>query len=796
MPFQFIVTDAGRAALVNAQHNGTNAVTIAQVGFSGTPIVATPATANLPGEVKRIATISGSAVAADTMHVIVRDESADVFTVRSVAFYLSDGTLFGAYGQPAVIGEKSAQAIFLLAVDVIFADIAAAMIQFGNANFLNPPATTDTAGVVKLASDADALALASAIKALTPRGMALAFSAANVLARLLTVDGAGSGLDADLLDGQDGSYYTNITARLGYTPLNAVYYTGSEILGRLVAVDGAGSGLDADLLDGHHAAEFALLSGAGFTGHVSVAGHLYANASMPEDNSIIGSNPSATGYGPYFRGGSSSRYVAQFNSYSGTAVMTLYDNRLELAISSLSRLGSVVWDAANDGAGSGLDADLLDGRHAADFALLSGANFTGDIQFNSTSRTFYSNNWASVSSSAPTRFINNANWEWTNTSATILMRLTTAGDLAVANGINTGGSITQNGNQVWHVANDGAGSGLDADLLDGRHAADFALLSGATFTGGVDIASGSYLRLGGRALARNGGATQYLIGGPGGLVFRDDGDTTSLASLSNSGLFYVVGTLQRAGNTVWDAGNDGAGSGLDADLLDGRQAAEFALLTGANFTGTLTSSGAIGAGSIRATGFAPFPTGAGAELHYDGGSGYLISYDRSAGAYRPFYLQASTITITSGVQVNGSLARGGNTVWDAGNDGSGSGLDADLLDGRHASDFALLTDATRAGSNAYGYWEKRPNGVIEQWGMIIGPFPEGTVGIHYPIPFTDQASINLTPTACNFDASNRKDMIAQFSSTTTTDGLAYLQWTAAASSLSQADALMWRAIGR
>ena len=32
-------------------------------------------------------------------------------------------------------------------------------------------------------------------------------------------DGAGSGLDADLLDGQQGSYYTAITARLGYTPV-------------------------------------------------------------------------------------------------------------------------------------------------------------------------------------------------------------------------------------------------------------------------------------------------------------------------------------------------------------------------------------------------------------------------------------------------------------------------------------------------------------------------------------------------------------------------------------------------
>jgi hypothetical protein len=47
-----------------------------------------------------------------------------------------------------------------------------------------------------------------------------AYTGASVLSRLLTVDGAGSGLDADLLDGQDSSYYTNISARLGYTPVS------------------------------------------------------------------------------------------------------------------------------------------------------------------------------------------------------------------------------------------------------------------------------------------------------------------------------------------------------------------------------------------------------------------------------------------------------------------------------------------------------------------------------------------------------------------------------------------------
>lgn len=86
-------------------------------------------------------------------------------------------------------------------------------------------------------------------------------------------------LNADLLDGQQGSYYNdwnNLTnkpnlvntfnSRIGdislnaadisnaltYIPLNAATYTASDILGKLVTVDGSGCGLDADYLDGQN----------------------------------------------------------------------------------------------------------------------------------------------------------------------------------------------------------------------------------------------------------------------------------------------------------------------------------------------------------------------------------------------------------------------------------------------------------------------------------------------------------------------------------------------------------------
>lgn len=102
-------------------------------------------------------------------------------------------------------------------------------------------------------------------------------SAATILSQLLTVDGTGSGLDADLLDGQHGAYYApnaDLTAHIGsggtahalVTPSVDGFMSAadkakldtlgpvspSDLLTAIKTVDGAGSGLDADLLDGQH----------------------------------------------------------------------------------------------------------------------------------------------------------------------------------------------------------------------------------------------------------------------------------------------------------------------------------------------------------------------------------------------------------------------------------------------------------------------------------------------------------------------------------------------------------------
>jgi len=116
-------------------------------------------------------------------------------------------------------------------------------------------------------------------------------SASEILTAIKTVDGAGSGLDADLLDGQSSAYYAVEATRSSNAAQLAAgiasaggTMTAAEIraLGFFdTSNDGAGSGLDADLLDGVSSGSFlrsdATDSASGnltFSGTVNVSGTL------------------------------------------------------------------------------------------------------------------------------------------------------------------------------------------------------------------------------------------------------------------------------------------------------------------------------------------------------------------------------------------------------------------------------------------------------------------------------------------------------------------------------------------
>src|SRR5690606_7289920 len=135
---------------------GTSPVTITQAGLSEDVIAADATATVLAGEVKRLATVAGTLVADDIIHVTVTDESSDAYSLRAFALYLADGTLFAIYGQAEPVLIKTAATNMLLQQDIKLVDIAAADITFGDLEFVNPPASETVKGVLRLSTQAQA----------------------------------------------------------------------------------------------------------------------------------------------------------------------------------------------------------------------------------------------------------------------------------------------------------------------------------------------------------------------------------------------------------------------------------------------------------------------------------------------------------------------------------------------------------------------------------------------------------------------------------------------------------------
>ncbi|OJH77789.1 MAG: phage tail protein [Stenotrophomonas maltophilia] len=245
------ITDAGFAKLVNPPNTGTNAVLITQIGLTSTAFAPSGDLTALPGEIKRVATFGGQAVGDDTLHVTIRDDSTTAYSLRGFGLYLADGTLFATYGQTDPIMEKSAASMLLLATDARFTEVDITQIQFGNAEFIYPPATTEVLGVVELATNTEAEDAADTQRAVTPRGLRaftdkrFGAAAPTALARTLL------------------SAATTAAAR-----------TALELKGAALKDTGHGNGLDADTLDGKHASAFAL------AGDFATVGHKHAIADV------------------------------------------------------------------------------------------------------------------------------------------------------------------------------------------------------------------------------------------------------------------------------------------------------------------------------------------------------------------------------------------------------------------------------------------------------------------------------------------------------------------------------------
>lgn len=152
---KLILTQAGIARFSAAQAGNPIDLTVAAIGLTAQDFYAAPTLTALPGEHRRITAVSGEVVGDNTVHIVMRDDAEVGYTVRGFGLILADGTLLAAYGQSTPIVEKSPAVTLHLPLDVAFPTVAINNLTFGDANFLNPPATTTKKGVVELATEAE-----------------------------------------------------------------------------------------------------------------------------------------------------------------------------------------------------------------------------------------------------------------------------------------------------------------------------------------------------------------------------------------------------------------------------------------------------------------------------------------------------------------------------------------------------------------------------------------------------------------------------------------------------------------
>ena len=259
------------------------------------------------------------------------------------------------------------------------------------------------------------------------------------------------------------------------------------------------------------------------------------------------------------------------------------------------------------------------------------------------------------------------------------------------------------GNLTGNVTGDVSGN---ADTVDSRHASQFVWDNGTTAIANMDTlgSQSAKYRWNASTTGRpaSGQANEY------GTLLHLDYDGTNYASQMAYDHYadnLYIRTLNYATDTgtwykVWHDGNDGAGSGLDADLLDGKTSAYF--IYGDTISGSNSASATQNVYELAQykSGFWEVNNGAWAPTTTGWYWGATFAHRSNTTSYN----YSGQLAFQNGSGGNGVYARtisngtptSWSKLWSDGNDGAGSGLDADLLDGQQGS-YYLNTSTTFGG---------------------------------------------------------------------------------------------------
>ncbi len=617
-------------------------------------------------------------------------------------------------------------------------------------------------------------------------------TASEILTAIKTVDGAGSNLDADLLDGQQGSYYLNTsttfsgdvsgtygamvvaddshnhvisnvdglqTALDGKTTTSRTITAGDGLTGggdftanRTINV-GAGSGItvtadavshadtssqasvnnsngtviqDVTLdtyghvtgltsanLDGRYYTEteadsrFVNVTGDTMTGGLTISSgsDLVLSTSGTDIGDIVWSDSSGekhrlwdggTGLNYRYRAGTS--YLVFHDGYHPNADKWTTARTLSL---SGDASGSVSWDGS---ANATLSVTVANDSHSHSNYITSNANdtSTGTIAFGTgtldpDSYTSYSGGFgniadgggwsargvfvsggtgkaAAMSSGSGNVYFGTQDGTNANSMSTWLI---VPQSTKVASFTNT---PTVSGSTMWHAGNDGSGSGLDADLLDG-------------------VQGSSYLRSDATDTFTNLSGTSLTLGS--GVTLQESTDRADLLQITSSTSGWGGLQIRNSSNEGrWSFMTDGEAAGIYNDedehwAIYMNESAGVDLRYNGSIKFNTTSYGAVVKGdggetlTLQDTGDTHYT--ATAYLYFNDSAGTMMGYlgKSTYGSYDMTLHAASggdIVLFTSGglKYYNGSTEY---NIWHAANDGSGSGLDADLWDGNQFSSY-------------------------------------------------------------------------------------------------------------
>ena len=173
---KLVITDAGKQALVDATQTGTAQLQLSEIAVGSGQYTPSAEQTALQNQIKRLPIIQASAVDDHVIHVAYQDDSTDSYNVYEVGVFTSDGVLFAVYSSNDLIISKAANSSCLLTVDMVIDDLDVEDISFGDIEYATGAATTESAGIVELATQAEADAGEDAYKVITPATLAAYFS--------------------------------------------------------------------------------------------------------------------------------------------------------------------------------------------------------------------------------------------------------------------------------------------------------------------------------------------------------------------------------------------------------------------------------------------------------------------------------------------------------------------------------------------------------------------------------------------------------------------------------------------